>query len=339
MFDAARHEVRVDGEPLDLTPREFEILRVLLDQRRPARDQGPAAARGLGRGVPGRGQLRLRPRQPAPAQARRGRPDGALRDLIVTEPGVGYRVRELDRPTDFRPTLGATGLDRGRPSWGRRQREDMDDLSHRPAVDGRPDPRPGDGLVREAIAMVAGGGVAARRRRRPALRRGAARAGARAWPRRPASGSSRCGCPTTPAPTSRSSGSAMPDRSRRVLIVEDDESLRRIVARHLRGPGLRASTRPSAEAAVDGARRRPAPRPRAPGPEPARRHRLGPAPRPGARGRRLAARGHHERDDGQPEAARRVRRAPATCPSRSRSRPWSRRSSGSSHPEERGNSR
>jgi DNA-binding response OmpR family regulator len=24
-------------------------------------------------------------------------PDGALRDLIVTEPGVGYRVRELDQ--------------------------------------------------------------------------------------------------------------------------------------------------------------------------------------------------------------------------------------------------
>jgi DNA-binding response OmpR family regulator len=25
-------------------------------------------------------------------------PGGALRDLIVTEPGVGYRVRELDGP-------------------------------------------------------------------------------------------------------------------------------------------------------------------------------------------------------------------------------------------------
>ena len=46
-------------------------------QRRPARDQGPAAARGLGRGVPGRGQLRLRPRQPAAPQAGGGRSDGA----------------------------------------------------------------------------------------------------------------------------------------------------------------------------------------------------------------------------------------------------------------------
>ncbi len=30
MLDAATHEVRVDGDLVDLTPREFEILRVLL---------------------------------------------------------------------------------------------------------------------------------------------------------------------------------------------------------------------------------------------------------------------------------------------------------------------
>ena len=43
------------GRPVDLTPREFEILRVLLGERGPRRHQGPAAARGLGRGLPGRG--------------------------------------------------------------------------------------------------------------------------------------------------------------------------------------------------------------------------------------------------------------------------------------------
>src|SRR4051794_38936574 len=32
VFDAARHEVRVDGAAVDLTPREFEILRVLLGE-------------------------------------------------------------------------------------------------------------------------------------------------------------------------------------------------------------------------------------------------------------------------------------------------------------------
>ena len=41
-------------------------------QRWPARHQGPPPAGGVGRGVPGRGQLRLRPRQPAPPEARRG---------------------------------------------------------------------------------------------------------------------------------------------------------------------------------------------------------------------------------------------------------------------------
>ena len=69
-LDPSVHEVRVAGERVDLTPREFEILRVLLTPRRPHRDQGSPAARGVGRGVSRRGQLRLRPRQPAPPQAR-----------------------------------------------------------------------------------------------------------------------------------------------------------------------------------------------------------------------------------------------------------------------------
>ena len=77
-------------------PREFELLRVLLGRAGPRRHQGQAPARGLGAGVPGRGQLRLRPRQPAAPQACRRRSGGELRDLIVTEPGIGYRVRGPD---------------------------------------------------------------------------------------------------------------------------------------------------------------------------------------------------------------------------------------------------
>ena len=52
------------------------------------------------------------------------------------------------------------------------------------------------------------------------------------------------------------------------------------------------------------------------------------------RGGRLAAGRHHERDDGQPEAADASSASPATCPSRSRSRRSSRPSSGSPDPEE-----
>ncbi len=92
-LDPARHEARVDGRPLELTPREFEILRVLLTHA------GRLVTKGrLLRAVWGEAyqdedsyvyvhvsQLR---RKLAAAD-----PDGSLRDLLVTEPGVGYRVR------------------------------------------------------------------------------------------------------------------------------------------------------------------------------------------------------------------------------------------------------
>ena len=98
IFDAARHEVLVSGTRVDLTPREFEILRVLLTHA------GRLVTKGrLLRAVWGEAydeessyvyvhvsQLR---RKLAAAD-----PDGSLRDLIVTEPGVGYRVRSLQPP-------------------------------------------------------------------------------------------------------------------------------------------------------------------------------------------------------------------------------------------------
>lgn len=89
-LDVPSHRVLVGGEPLELTPREFEILRVLLT------NAGRLVTKGrLLRAVWGEsyqdesayvyvyvGQLR---RKLTAA-------DPALRDLIVTEPGVGYRV-------------------------------------------------------------------------------------------------------------------------------------------------------------------------------------------------------------------------------------------------------
>jgi two-component system KDP operon response regulator KdpE len=96
VLDAATHEATVDGRRLELTPREFEILRVLLSHA------GRLVTRGrLLRAVWGEAysaedhyvhvfvsQLR---RKLAAAD-----PDGSLRDLIVTEPGVGYRVRAAE---------------------------------------------------------------------------------------------------------------------------------------------------------------------------------------------------------------------------------------------------
>jgi two-component system KDP operon response regulator KdpE len=93
VLDAVRHTVTVAGRPVDLTPREFEVLRILLTH------QGRLVTRGrLLRAVWGEAyqgedhyvhvyvsQLR---RKLAATDT-----EGSLRDLIVTEPGVGYRVR------------------------------------------------------------------------------------------------------------------------------------------------------------------------------------------------------------------------------------------------------
>jgi two-component system KDP operon response regulator KdpE len=95
-FDAARHEARVGGVRVELTPREFEILRVMLSNAGRLVTKGRLLRAVWGEAYQGEdsyvyvhvSQLR---RKLAAAD-----PDGALRGLIVTEPGVGYRVRELD---------------------------------------------------------------------------------------------------------------------------------------------------------------------------------------------------------------------------------------------------
>jgi two-component system KDP operon response regulator KdpE len=103
VLDATRHEVSVDGRPVDLTPREFEILRVLLANAGRLVTKGRLLRAVWGEAYQGEdsyvyvhvSQLR---RKLAAAD-----PAGTLRDLIVTEPGVGYRVREPREPRPDRP--------------------------------------------------------------------------------------------------------------------------------------------------------------------------------------------------------------------------------------------
>src|SRR5262249_5040150 len=91
-LDAQRHEVRVGDREVDLTPREFEILRVLLENSGRLVTKGRILRSVWGAAYQGEdsyvyvhaSQLR---RKLAAAD-----PEGSLRDLIVTEPGVGYRV-------------------------------------------------------------------------------------------------------------------------------------------------------------------------------------------------------------------------------------------------------
>jgi two-component system, OmpR family, KDP operon response regulator KdpE len=92
VLDAATHEVRVNGELLELTPREFEILRVLLAHAGRIVTKGRLLRSVWGTAYQGENsyvyvhvsQLR---RKLAAAD-----PGGSLERLIVTEPGVGYRI-------------------------------------------------------------------------------------------------------------------------------------------------------------------------------------------------------------------------------------------------------
>jgi two-component system KDP operon response regulator KdpE len=98
VLDTILHRVTVHGRPVELTPREFEVLRVLLNQ------QGRLVTRGrLLRAVWGEAYqgedhyVHVYVSQVRRKLAAVG-DDDSLRDLIVTEPGVGYRVRGPDGP-------------------------------------------------------------------------------------------------------------------------------------------------------------------------------------------------------------------------------------------------
>jgi len=93
VLDVLRHEVTVEGRRVDLTPREFEVLRVLLAHPGRLVTRGRLLRAVWGDAYQGEdhyvhvyvSQLR---RKLAAVDAA-----GELRTLIVTEPGVGYRVR------------------------------------------------------------------------------------------------------------------------------------------------------------------------------------------------------------------------------------------------------
>jgi two-component system, OmpR family, KDP operon response regulator KdpE len=104
--DVAQHAVRVGGVPVHLTPREFEVLRVLASQ------PGRLVTRGrLLRAVWGTQYadeahyLHVHVSQIRRKLGAADR-DRSLANLIVAEPGVGYRVAD---PAQLVPAAGTGG--------------------------------------------------------------------------------------------------------------------------------------------------------------------------------------------------------------------------------------
>jgi two-component system, OmpR family, KDP operon response regulator KdpE len=95
VLDPGTHQVTVDGRRVDLTPREFELLRVLLTHRGRVVTKGRLLRAVWGEAYQGEDSYiyvhvsQLRRKLAAVDR------DGALADLIRTEPGVGYRIRDL----------------------------------------------------------------------------------------------------------------------------------------------------------------------------------------------------------------------------------------------------
>jgi two-component system, OmpR family, KDP operon response regulator KdpE len=93
-LDPTRREATVNGEPLDLTPREYELLKQMLTSPGRLLTRGRLLRAVWGTAYTDEGHYlhvyvsRLR-RKLAAAD-----PDGDARELVVAEPGVGYRVRE-----------------------------------------------------------------------------------------------------------------------------------------------------------------------------------------------------------------------------------------------------
>ena len=171
---------------------------------------------------------------------------------------------------------------------------------------------------------------------RPPLRRAARSSRPAGCAAARACGSCRSGRPTTPAlDIVGRADRPMTERAAPILLVEDDESLRRILARHLRGQGYRVErgrARPRTPTAA--ARRRPAARRSSCSTStcpatPAGTSCAGPRSRPPARRPSSSPARRRSARSGWPSSA-----SPATCPSRSRSRRSSRPSSACSHPEE-----
>lgn len=98
VVDVARREVIVAGEAVELTPREYELLKTLVSQPGRLLTRGRLLRAVWGVAYGGESHYlhvyvsRLRRKLDA------ADPSGHASGLIVAEPGVGYRIAEADPP-------------------------------------------------------------------------------------------------------------------------------------------------------------------------------------------------------------------------------------------------
>jgi two-component system, OmpR family, KDP operon response regulator KdpE len=93
VLDAARHEARVADRPVDLTPREFEILRVLLTHDGRIVTKGRLLRAVWGVAYQGESDYVYVHVSAVRRKLNAAEPSLRAGAIIVTEPGVGYRIR------------------------------------------------------------------------------------------------------------------------------------------------------------------------------------------------------------------------------------------------------
>ncbi|HYO41749.1 MAG TPA: response regulator transcription factor [Candidatus Limnocylindrales bacterium] len=95
-LDPARHEARVAGTRVDLSPREFEVLRVLLTHRGRIVTKGRLLRAVWGEAYQGEDDYVYVHVSAVRRKLNAADPSVRAGALIVTEPGVGYRVQGED---------------------------------------------------------------------------------------------------------------------------------------------------------------------------------------------------------------------------------------------------
>jgi two-component system, OmpR family, KDP operon response regulator KdpE len=94
-LDVERHELRLRGRRVDLTPREFEILKVLLAHHGRIVTKGRLLRAVWGQAYQGEDDYVYVAVSSLRRKLNRADPGLAAGALIVTEPGVGYRIADL----------------------------------------------------------------------------------------------------------------------------------------------------------------------------------------------------------------------------------------------------